>query len=311
MQGRTGFALRPAIAALTIGASAFALAPTSEAAPAESCLKAPHGVAPQGSHWYYRIERSSQRRCWYLGDKGRGTAQRTATRAAPQAEQDQNEESDSPAAPVANTPVVNAPAATAPAAPVASVPTAPLANASPPADQPKPAITMLTTRNVSNTEQIAQVAPTQDASQQPAAPNSQPGTTAEAAPAPVVQAPSDQPPATAAEQPAPPPAAAPAQTASPSAQTMPTLQLLLGALALLGLLTSATLFMMAMVRRRKDVLNVRREPHTLPYEASPETSAEDRPTFQSMPALDPIRQHDDVDEALRRMTRRRRAAATS
>jgi len=238
-------------------------------------------------------------------------------RAAPQADQDQDEESDSPAAPVANTPaapVANAPAATAPAAALATVPTAPLANTSPgPApEQPKPAITMLTTRNVSNTEQIAQVAPTQNSPQQAAAPNSQPGTTAEAPPAPVVQAPSDQPVAAAvAEQPAPPTAVAPAQTASASAQTMPTLQLLLGALALLGLLTSAGLFTMAMVRRRKDVLNVRRDAHTLPYEASPEMSAEDRPTFQSMPALDPIRQHDDVDEALRRMTRRRRAAATS
>src|SRR5438270_6276088 len=157
MQGRTGFAVRAAIAALTIGVSAIAFSPASKAAPAETCLKAPHGVAPQGSHWYYRIERSTQRRCWYLADKGRGTAQRTATRAAPQAEPDQDEGSDALAAPIA----------TAPAAPVANAPAALLANVSPApsAEQPKPVITTLVTRNVSNADQIAQTPATQDSSQ--------------------------------------------------------------------------------------------------------------------------------------------------
>src|SRR3954447_21961959 len=98
MQGRTGFSLRLALAASTIAASAIALAPLSDAAPAESCLKAPHGVAPQGSHWYYRLERPSQHRCWYLAEKGRKPAHRAVARTAPAIEKDQDQETDSPSA---------------------------------------------------------------------------------------------------------------------------------------------------------------------------------------------------------------------
>jgi hypothetical protein len=33
---------------------------------ADDCLTEPKGDAPQGQHWFYRIERSSKRHCWYL-----------------------------------------------------------------------------------------------------------------------------------------------------------------------------------------------------------------------------------------------------
>ena len=33
---------------------------------ADECLSAPKGPAPQGSHWYYRVERGTKRHCWYL-----------------------------------------------------------------------------------------------------------------------------------------------------------------------------------------------------------------------------------------------------
>jgi hypothetical protein len=33
---------------------------------AEDCLAAPNSPAPPGSHWYYRSERSTQRKCWYM-----------------------------------------------------------------------------------------------------------------------------------------------------------------------------------------------------------------------------------------------------
>jgi hypothetical protein len=36
-------------------------------AKADECLARPGASAPKGSHWYYRIERPTQRRCWYLG----------------------------------------------------------------------------------------------------------------------------------------------------------------------------------------------------------------------------------------------------
>ena len=32
----------------------------------DSCLTAPNGQTPHGSHWYYRIEHGTKRHCWYL-----------------------------------------------------------------------------------------------------------------------------------------------------------------------------------------------------------------------------------------------------
>src|SRR6516165_7617978 len=34
---------------------------------ADDCLAGPNTEAPQGSHWYYRLDRLSHRQCWYLG----------------------------------------------------------------------------------------------------------------------------------------------------------------------------------------------------------------------------------------------------
>src|SRR5215470_8973204 len=39
---------------------------------ADECLRGPNGTAPAGSHWYYRVDRSTGRHCWYLGAEGRG-----------------------------------------------------------------------------------------------------------------------------------------------------------------------------------------------------------------------------------------------
>jgi hypothetical protein len=36
------------------------------AAAADDCLSEPNGAPPQGSHWYFRTDRSASRRCWYL-----------------------------------------------------------------------------------------------------------------------------------------------------------------------------------------------------------------------------------------------------
>lgn len=35
-------------------------------AQAENCLAAPNASSPAGQHWYYRIDRVRQRKCWYL-----------------------------------------------------------------------------------------------------------------------------------------------------------------------------------------------------------------------------------------------------
>src|SRR5258708_961335 len=42
---------------------------------ADECLSGPKGTAPTGSHWYYRVDRSTGRHCWYLGAEGQTDAQ--------------------------------------------------------------------------------------------------------------------------------------------------------------------------------------------------------------------------------------------
>lgn len=66
------------IAVLFVSAIGAPLAAWSQAAPgdAEDCLSAPKGVAPQGQHWYYRLERGTKRQCWYLREVGAKAAQR-------------------------------------------------------------------------------------------------------------------------------------------------------------------------------------------------------------------------------------------
>ena len=43
------------------------LATAAGAAHAADCLAAPNSAAPKNSHWYYRIDRAQQRKCWHLG----------------------------------------------------------------------------------------------------------------------------------------------------------------------------------------------------------------------------------------------------
>lgn len=45
-------------------------APAAASAAAADCLASPKGVAPQGQHWHYRLERSTKRQCWYLRAEG-------------------------------------------------------------------------------------------------------------------------------------------------------------------------------------------------------------------------------------------------
>jgi hypothetical protein len=39
------------------------------AARADECLSAPKEKTPEGSHWYYRIDRATKHHCWYLRDE--------------------------------------------------------------------------------------------------------------------------------------------------------------------------------------------------------------------------------------------------
>jgi hypothetical protein len=65
----------------TAPAPTNAPAATSAANAAADCLASPKGVAPQGQHWYYRLDRATKRQCWYLraaGDKNSPKATQTA-----------------------------------------------------------------------------------------------------------------------------------------------------------------------------------------------------------------------------------------
>jgi hypothetical protein len=58
-------------------AAVLSVVPTGEAA--EECVAKPTSTAPRGSHWYYRLERGTGRRCWYLGAEGEKVQARQST----------------------------------------------------------------------------------------------------------------------------------------------------------------------------------------------------------------------------------------
>jgi hypothetical protein len=55
----------PAIVAMSL-----ATIPSGRAA-SDNCLAAPSHLSPADKHWRYRIDRTSHRKCWYLGPLGR------------------------------------------------------------------------------------------------------------------------------------------------------------------------------------------------------------------------------------------------
>jgi hypothetical protein len=51
----------------------------------DECKTAPGSSAPPGSHWYYRVKRTDQRHCWFLGPEGaqvRSQARKVPARAS-------------------------------------------------------------------------------------------------------------------------------------------------------------------------------------------------------------------------------------
>jgi hypothetical protein len=79
---------------------------------ADDCLTAPNSSAPQGSHWYYHIDRASQRKCWHFRAPGEPAQDATAA--------------TSEAAPAAQSHSMPAPSGSTPATPSTSVDTAPV-----------------------------------------------------------------------------------------------------------------------------------------------------------------------------------------
>jgi hypothetical protein len=67
----------------TAQGTAQAATQSTAQAPSDACLGKPGATAPQGSHWYYRINRSTRRHCWYLGaESARVRTREAATRTA-------------------------------------------------------------------------------------------------------------------------------------------------------------------------------------------------------------------------------------
>lgn len=59
------------IAGTPLAAVSQTTPPTTTAANAgDDCAASPKGAAPQGQHWYYRLERGTKRQCWYLRAEG-------------------------------------------------------------------------------------------------------------------------------------------------------------------------------------------------------------------------------------------------
>ena len=60
--------LAGAFSAMAQNAANTASTDTTNAKTADTCQSAPKGTAPAGSHWFYHLDRSTQKKCWYLGD---------------------------------------------------------------------------------------------------------------------------------------------------------------------------------------------------------------------------------------------------
>ena len=217
MGNRTAKFVSALIGSVIAGAPLAAVSQTAPSAPgaastanaASDCLASPKGVAPQGQHWFYRLERSTKRQCWYLRAEGSKAASTTQTA-------DGTQQPDSPPPQSVQNARAEYIAPQSGAAPIAQ----PAPAAAPPSTQPAPAAS--------------------NEPQQPTVTARWPDTTAAAAP------PAPQPTAAAATASAQPPAApAPvALAAADSATDKPTgslqtlLLVIVGALALAGLIAS-------------------------------------------------------------------------
>jgi hypothetical protein len=94
MGNRTAKFISALIGSIIAGAPLAAVSQNAPSAPsaastentAADCLASPKGAAPQGQHWFYRVERATKRQCWYLRAEGaKATQSAQATTDAPNA----------------------------------------------------------------------------------------------------------------------------------------------------------------------------------------------------------------------------------
>jgi hypothetical protein len=82
MPSRTAKFVSAAFAGILAGVP-LATASNSATPATDNCLSGPRDQAPQGSHWYYRIEHATQRHCWYLKDERDQLSQAVSPKAEP------------------------------------------------------------------------------------------------------------------------------------------------------------------------------------------------------------------------------------
>ena len=68
--------------AQTTSAQGTAQGTAQAKAKADECQSRPGASTPRGSHWFYRLERPSGRRCWYLGPANQKMRQAAPTEQA-------------------------------------------------------------------------------------------------------------------------------------------------------------------------------------------------------------------------------------
>jgi hypothetical protein len=55
---------------------ALGLSAPADTQDSADCLSAPKSATPQNGHWYYRTNRTTQRKCWYLRTTDQSSPQR-------------------------------------------------------------------------------------------------------------------------------------------------------------------------------------------------------------------------------------------
>jgi len=50
---------------------------------ADDCITEPNHAAALGAHWYYRVDRVNQRKCWYVGQAGMKVVRAASRRPSP------------------------------------------------------------------------------------------------------------------------------------------------------------------------------------------------------------------------------------
>ena len=99
MPHRTAKFAPAVIASLLLAGIPLVTASPAAAQAADNCLASPKDQAPQGSHWYYRIEHPSNRHCWYLRGQHDAATQIAPPNASVDASPSENPVSLNPSAP--------------------------------------------------------------------------------------------------------------------------------------------------------------------------------------------------------------------